>query len=121
MKGLVRLARFTRGGSDRAKLRAKSMMMAFMFLPRQFHIMVIENSSERHIRSAMWKFPFYLFAINLFVIPIALGGIILNGGDVSQAQVCLRQQLPGALFPEFPFDLLEAGALGGQGPPQGCR
>jgi Na+/proline symporter/serine phosphatase RsbU (regulator of sigma subunit) len=60
-------------------------MMAFMFLPRQFHIMVIENSDERHIRNAMWKFPAYLFVINLFVIPIALGGIILNNGDVSQA------------------------------------
>ena len=32
-------------------------MMAFMFLPRQFHILVIENSSEDHIKSAMWKFP----------------------------------------------------------------
>jgi phosphoserine phosphatase RsbU/P len=60
-------------------------MIAFMFLPRQFHIMVIENSDERHIRTAMWKFPFYLFAINLFVIPIALGGVLLSGGDVSQA------------------------------------
>ena len=32
-------------------------MMAFMFLPRQFHIMVVENSDEEHIRSAMWRFP----------------------------------------------------------------
>jgi Na+/proline symporter len=60
-------------------------MMAFMFLPRQFHIMVIENSSEDHIKSAMWRLPAYLFLINLFVIPIALGGLILNGGDTSNA------------------------------------
>ncbi|OHB33175.1 MAG: stage II sporulation protein E [Desulfuromonadaceae bacterium GWC2_58_13] len=60
-------------------------MMAFMFLPRQFHIMVIENSDEKHIESAMWRFPVYMFLMNLFVIPIALGGLILNGGDVSQA------------------------------------
>ncbi|MEJ2201443.1 MAG: GAF domain-containing protein, partial [Desulfuromonadaceae bacterium] len=60
-------------------------MMAFMFLPRQFHIMVIENSDESHIKKAMWRFPAYMFLINLFVIPIALGGLILNGGDVSQA------------------------------------
>jgi len=60
-------------------------MMAVMFLPRQFHIMITENTDENHIRSAMWKFPAYLFLINLFVLPIALGGLILNGGDTSQA------------------------------------
>lgn len=60
-------------------------MMAIMFLPRQFHIMVTENSDEEHIKKAMWRFPAYIFLINLFVIPIALGGLILNGGDSSQA------------------------------------
>ncbi|MFA5516067.1 MAG: SpoIIE family protein phosphatase [Desulfuromonadales bacterium] len=60
-------------------------MMAVMFLPRQFHIMVIENATEEHISSAMWRFPAYMFLINLFVIPIALGGLLLNGGDTSQA------------------------------------
>ncbi|HKK01775.1 MAG TPA: sodium:solute symporter, partial [Desulfuromonadales bacterium] len=56
-------------------------MMAFMFLPRQFHIMVIENSDEKHIISAMWRFPAYMFLINLFVIPIALAGLLLKGGN----------------------------------------
>jgi len=60
-------------------------MMAVMFLPRQFHIMITENTDEQHIKSAMWKFPAYLFLINLFVLPIALGGLLLNGGDTSQA------------------------------------
>jgi len=60
-------------------------MMAFMFLPRQFHIMVIENSDEEHIKKAMWRFPAYIFAINLFVIPIALGGLLLNNGDATNA------------------------------------
>lgn len=60
-------------------------MMAVMFLPRQFHIMVIENADENHIKQSMWRFPAYIFLINLFVIPIALGGLILNGGDATQA------------------------------------
>ncbi len=60
-------------------------MMAVMFLPRQFHIMVTENSDEQHIKKAMWRFPAYLFLMNLFVLPIALGGLIFNGGDTSQA------------------------------------
>lgn len=58
---------------------------AVLFLPRQFHILVIENTDEQHIKKAMWLFPAYLFGITFFVLPIALGGIILNGGDVSQA------------------------------------
>ncbi|WP_429885085.1 SpoIIE family protein phosphatase [Geoalkalibacter halelectricus] len=60
-------------------------MMSVMFLPRQFHIMVIENSDENHIRSAMWRFPLYMFLINLFVLPIALGGLLLTGGDTTNA------------------------------------
>jgi Na+/proline symporter len=47
--------------------------------------MVIENSNEKHIKGAMWRFPVYMFLINLFVIPIALGGLLLNGGDSSNA------------------------------------
>lgn len=54
-------------------------MGAIMLLPRQFHVMVIENSDEKHISKAMWMFPVYLFLINLFVMPIALGGILTTG------------------------------------------
>ncbi|MGK2906148.1 MAG: sodium:solute symporter family transporter [Desulfuromonadales bacterium] len=60
-------------------------MMAVMFLPRQFHIMVVENCREEHIRSAMWRFPAYMVIINLFVLPIALGGLLLANGDTHNA------------------------------------
>lgn len=56
-------------------------MGSVMLLPRQFQIMVIENSDENHIKDAMWRFPAYLFAINLFVIPIAYAGILLSGSN----------------------------------------
>ena len=49
---------------------------AIMLLPRQFHVSVVENSSPEEIRRARWLFPLYLVAINLFVIPIALAGLI---------------------------------------------
>ncbi|RNC65282.1 MAG: GAF domain-containing protein [Desulfuromonadales bacterium] len=55
-------------------------MSAIMLLPRQFHVMVIENSDENHIKKAMWLLPAYMFLINLFVMPIALGGILKTGG-----------------------------------------
>ena len=49
---------------------------AILFLPRQFHVAVVENSDETHLRTSMWLFPLYLLAINLFVFPIAMGGIL---------------------------------------------
>ncbi|MCG7995667.1 MAG: sensor histidine kinase [Candidatus Thiodiazotropha taylori] len=52
-------------------------MMAIMFLPRQFQVLVVENVNEAHIRKASWLFPLYLFLINLFVLPIAIAGLIL--------------------------------------------
>lgn len=60
-------------------------MMSFMFLPRLFHVMVIENTDEEHIKDAMWRFPTYAFLLTLFVVPIALGGIIINGGNTATA------------------------------------
>ncbi len=51
-------------------------LASVMFLPRQFHVMVVENCDERHIQGAMWLFPLYLFLINLFVVPIALAGLL---------------------------------------------
>lgn len=49
---------------------------AFMLLPRQFHVSVVENSSDTELKRARWLFPLYLVAINLFVIPIALAGLV---------------------------------------------
>jgi Na+/proline symporter/signal transduction histidine kinase len=49
-------------------------MLAIMFLPRQFQMTVIENKDERHLSKAIWLFPLYMLAINLFVLPIAFGG-----------------------------------------------
>jgi Na+/proline symporter/nitrogen-specific signal transduction histidine kinase len=49
-------------------------MLAILFLPRQFQVAVIENKNERHLSKAIWLFPLYMLAINLFVLPIAFGG-----------------------------------------------
>lgn len=59
-------------------------MMAVLFLPRQFHVAVVENSDPGHVAKAMWLFPLYLFLINIFVLPIAFGGILL-GKSVTEA------------------------------------
>lgn len=52
-------------------------MGAIILLPRQFQMAVIENTQEEHIKKAMWLFPLYLLLINVFVLPIALGGMVV--------------------------------------------
>ncbi len=56
-------------------------MLAVMFLPRQFQVAVVENVNENHLRRAIWLFPLYLLLINIFVLPIALGGLMHFAGQ----------------------------------------
>ena len=51
-------------------------LFAVVLLPRQFHVMVVENHSEAEVRRAAWLFPLYLVLINLFVLPIAVAGLL---------------------------------------------
>jgi len=58
-------------------------MLSVMFLPRQFQISVVENVDESHLQKAIWLFPLYLLLINVFVLPVALGGLMrFTGGGV---------------------------------------
>ncbi len=51
--------------------------VCIILLPRQFHVTVVENHSEREVRRAAWLFPAYLVLINIFVVPIAAAGIMV--------------------------------------------
>jgi Na+/proline symporter/signal transduction histidine kinase len=50
--------------------------VAIVLLPRQFHVSVVENNNNSEIRRAAWLFPVYLVLINLFVLPIAMAGLL---------------------------------------------
>ena len=52
-------------------------MLAVMFLPRQFHVLVVQNPRERDVNAVSWSFPLYLFLINIFVLPIAFAGLLV--------------------------------------------
>ncbi|MGZ8387227.1 MAG: PAS domain-containing hybrid sensor histidine kinase/response regulator [Rhodoplanes sp.] len=54
---------------------------AIILLPRQFHVAVVENNSETEVPRAAWLFPLYLVLINLFVMPIALAGLLTFAPD----------------------------------------
>lgn len=55
--------------------------LAIVFLPRQFQVMVVENVDESHLKRAVWLFPLYLLLINIFVLPVALGGLMHFSGQ----------------------------------------
>ncbi|MGV8803872.1 MAG: ATP-binding protein [Polaromonas sp.] len=61
-------------------------MLSVVLLPRQFQVMVVENVRESHLRRAVWVFPLYLLLINLFVLPIALGGLLYFGAGPLDAE-----------------------------------
>ncbi len=51
--------------------------IAIVCLPRMFQVAVVENTEDRHLATASWAFPLYLFLISLFVLPIAVIGMEL--------------------------------------------
>ncbi|MDF2371463.1 MAG: PAS domain-containing hybrid sensor histidine kinase/response regulator [Rhizobiaceae bacterium] len=62
---------------------------AIIVLPRQFHVTVVENRTESELRTARFLFPLYLIAINLFVIPIAVAGLLTFQGTGTGDQFVL--------------------------------
>lgn len=74
-------------------------------LPRQFHVAVVENTDQNHIKTAMWLFPLYIIAINLFVVPLAAAGL-LSGIPIENADffvLLLPQQEGQHLLTLFAF------------------
>ena len=57
--------------------------MAFLCLPRQFHVAVVEHDHPASLKTARWLFPVYLVLINLFVVPIAAAGLLMLGSQTS--------------------------------------
>ena len=50
---------------------------AFLCLPRQFHVAVVEHDHPASLSLARWMFPLYLVLINIFVVPVAMAGLVL--------------------------------------------
>lgn len=70
-------------------------MLAIMFLPRQFQLAVVENVDEAHLNKAIWLFPLYLFLFNLFVLPIAIGGLLHFGAAINPDTFVLTLPMAG--------------------------
>ena len=74
---------------------------AVVLLPRQFHMLVVENVREKHLRTASWALPAYLLLINLLVLPVALVGRLHGGAtnpDFYMISLPLSQGHTGLAF-----------------------
>ncbi len=79
---------FDRGFQGSSWLTVTVLSMAcVVLLPRQFHVAIVENKSEKEIRRAAWLFPLYLIAINLFVVPIAIAGLLTFPTETANADM----------------------------------
>ncbi|MDV6315656.1 hybrid sensor histidine kinase/response regulator [Idiomarina sp. HP20-50] len=58
--------------------------LSMFCLPRQFHVGYVENTHSDELRTARWAFPLYLFAINFFILPLALSALHLAPGEASR-------------------------------------
>ncbi|MDP3976520.1 MAG: sensor histidine kinase [Pseudomonas sp.] len=85
-------------------------MLSILFLPRQFQISVVENVNENHVAKAIWLFPLYMLAINIFVLPITFAGLMhFPDGTVDADTFVLT--LPMALRQEWLALLVFVGGL----------
>ncbi|WP_079204830.1 sensor histidine kinase [Pseudomonas sp. CC6-YY-74] len=85
-------------------------MLSILFLPRQFQISVVENVNENHVAKAIWLFPLYMLAINIFVLPITFAGLMhFPAGTVDADTFVLT--LPMALRQESLALLVFVGGL----------
>ncbi len=81
-------------------------LVCIILLPRQFHVTVVENTSENEIKRARWMFPAYLVLINLFVVPIAAAGILLlphSAADADFYVLTLPMEAGSKLFTILAF------------------
>lgn len=62
-------------------------MFAIVCLPRQFHVMVVENTDHRDFESARWMMVFYLLIATAFVLPIAGAGLLTYGPELGAADI----------------------------------
>ena len=62
-------------------------MVAIICLPRQFHAGVVENRHLDHLRTARRLVPGYLLLFAIFVLPIALAGMILQPELLPRADI----------------------------------
>ncbi|EON91026.1 two-component system sensor protein [Marinobacter lipolyticus SM19] len=66
-------------------------MLAIICLPRQFHVMVVENTDHRDFETARWAMPIYLIIASAFVLPIAAAGLLYPEAGITDPDILILQ------------------------------
>ena len=77
---------------------------AAFLLPRQFHMIFVENNNSSHLRHASWGFPLFLLLLNISIPPILWAGQSLDlsyGPDMYVLGVSMQSQ--SEILPIFIF------------------
>ena len=64
-------------------------MLAIICLPRQFHVMVVENTDHRDFETARWAMPIYLIIASTFVLPIAAAGLLSPAASAADPDILI--------------------------------
>ncbi|WP_348638934.1 PAS-domain containing protein [Lacimicrobium sp. SS2-24] len=64
---------------------------AIFCLPRQFHVMIVDNHKSAHLAMARWLFPLYLLLTAVAIIPVSIAGNILFAGSGVDQDTFLMQ------------------------------
>ncbi|MBL4802763.1 MAG: hybrid sensor histidine kinase/response regulator [Emcibacter sp.] len=76
---------FKTGSQNNSFMTSVVLGMAVIFcLPRQFHVLVVENSEPGDIRLTRWLFPIYLLGMSLFIFPVAAAGLLTPAAGSNQ-------------------------------------
>jgi len=74
-------------------------MSAFLCLPRQFQVMVVELKDQAHTKMSRWLFPLYVLIFAFFAAPLGLGGKLMYGESLqADAYVLFLPAFDGQLW-----------------------
>ena len=71
---------------------------AIFCLPRQFHVAIVEAHKDANIQMARWTFPLYLLVFTVFIVPIALAGMMAVNTVQGEAERLVLNAVEGAGF-----------------------
>lgn len=74
-------------------------MSAFLCLPRQFQVLIVELKEQKHALWSRWTFPLYVLVFAFFATPLGQAGNILYGDSLqSDAYVLFLPTVNGDLW-----------------------
>ncbi len=88
--------------------------VAFLFLPHQFHVGVVECRREKQLATAAWLLPLYFILLTVFVVPIAVAALT-HGLPAAEADAFVLTLPLAAGWPDISLLVFLGGFVAGFG------